>query len=50
MKKGLSYSIASVVVLIICLIAFVLPSTLAGGQGGQQKLPAFGKYDGIEIK
>ena len=49
MKKGLSYSIASVVILIICLIAFVLPSTLGSGQN-PNKLPAFGKYNGKEIK
>ena len=49
MKKGLSYSIASVVILIICLVAFVLPSTLGNGQN-PEKLPAFGKYNGKEIK
>ena len=49
MKKGLSYSIASVVVLVICLIAFVLPSTMSGGQN-PDKLPPFGKYDGKKIE
>lgn len=49
MKKGLSYSIASVVVLVICLIAFVLPTTMSGGQN-PDKLPPFGKYDGKKIE
>lgn len=49
MKKGLSYSIASVIILVICLIAFVLPSTLAGGQNSE-KLQPFGKYNGKKIE
>lgn len=47
MKKGVSYTVGSVVILIICLIAFVLPASL--GKGGNQKALEFGKYNGRKI-
>lgn len=47
MKKRISYTIGSVIILIICVIAFVLPSTL--GSGGNTDGIVFGKYDNKKI-
>ena len=47
MKKGALYTAGSIVILIICLIAFVLPASL--GRGGNQKALEFGKYNGRKI-
>ena len=47
MKKGALYTAGSIVILIICLIAFVLPASL--GRGGNQKPLEFGKYNGRKI-
>lgn len=49
MKKGVVYTASSVIILLICVVAFVLPSTLMNGKSGDQ-LPAFGKFNGKEIK
>lgn len=49
MKKGALYTIGSIVILLICLVAFVLPSTLMNGKN-PDKLPSFGKYNGKEIR
>jgi hypothetical protein len=47
MKKGALYTAGSIVILFICLIAFVLPASL--GRGGNQKPLEFGKYNGRKI-
>ena len=47
MKKGVMYTAGSIIILIICLIAFVLPSTL--GKAVNQKPLEFGSYDGRKI-
>ena len=49
MKKGTFYTIGSVVILFICVIAFILPTTMFNGKS-QNTLPAFGKYNGKEIR
>lgn len=48
MKKGVLYTAGSIVILILCLIAFVLPASLGRG-GARQKPLEFGKYDGKAI-
>lgn len=47
MKKGVMYTAGSIIILIICLIAFVLPSTL--GRAANQKPLEFGSYNGRKI-
>lgn len=49
MKKGLSYTIGSVVILIICIVAFVLPGTMGSGAQGNMDGIVFGKYDQKKI-
>lgn len=49
MKKGVLYSAGSIIILIICLFSFVLPSAL-GNNTNPNKLPDFGKYDGKAIR
>ena len=47
MKKGVMYTAGSIIILIICLIAFVLPTTL--GKAANQKPLEFGSYNGRKI-
>ena len=48
MKKGLLYTIGASIILIICFIAFVLPSSLSRATQQQNAL-VFGKYNGKKI-
>ncbi|MCR5045684.1 MAG: peptidyl-prolyl cis-trans isomerase [Treponema sp.] len=48
MKKGL-YSIGGIIILLIAAFIFVLVPALAGG-AGQNRLPAYGSYNGVPIK
>ena len=48
MKKGL-YSIGGIIILLIAAFIFVLVPALAGG-AGQNRLPAYGSYDGVPVK
>ena len=48
MKKG-SYTIGSLIILLIAAFIFVLVPMFSGGRKGKQ-IPAFGKYDGTEIR
>ena len=48
MKKGL-YSIGGILILLIAAFIFVLVPALAGG-AGQNRLPAYGSYNGVPIK
>jgi hypothetical protein len=48
MKKSF-YTIGSLIILLISAVVFVLVPAMLG-HGDKNKLPPFGKYDGIEIK
>lgn len=48
MKKG-AYTIGSMIILLLCAFVFVLLPALTGGES-YEELPAFGKYDGKEIR
>ena len=48
MKKGVLYTFGASIILIICFIAFVLPSSLSGAADQQEGL-VFGKYNGKKI-
>ncbi len=48
MKKGVLYTFGASIILIICFVAFVLPSSLSRTAGQQEGL-VFGKYDGKKI-
>ena len=48
MKKGVLYTIGASIILIICFIAFVLPSSLSRATQQQEGL-VFGKYNGKKI-
>ena len=48
MKKG-TYTIGSLIILLIAAFIFVLVPMFAGGRKNKQ-IPAFGKYDGTEIR
>ncbi len=48
MKKGVLYTIGASIILIICFIAFVLPSSLSRAADQQEGL-VFGKYNGKKI-
>lgn len=48
MKKGVLYTIGASIILIICFIAFVLPSSLSRTSQQQEGL-VFGKYNGKKI-
>ncbi len=48
MKKGL-YSIGGIIILLIAAFIFVLVPALAGGVG-ENRLPAYGSYNGVPIK
>ena len=47
MKKGVMYTAGSIIILIICLIAFVLPSSL--GRATNNQALEFGRYNGRKI-
>lgn len=49
MKKGVTYTIGGIAVLIISVVAFVLPSSLGRAVQNQDEI-VFGSYDGKEIK
>lgn len=48
MKKGILYTVGSVIILILCFVAFILPSSL--GKGNQSNMPVFGKFDKKQIR
>ena len=48
MKKGL-YSIGGIIILLIAAFIFVLVPALSGGVG-ENRLPAYGSYNGVPIK
>ena len=48
MKKGVLYTFGASIILIICFVAFVLPSSLSKTQQQQEGL-VFGKYNGKKI-
>jgi len=48
MKKGVLYTFGASIILIICFVAFVLPSSLSSTAGQQEGL-VFGKYNGKKI-
>ena len=48
MKKGVLYTFGASIILIICFIAFVLPSSLSRASEQQEGL-VFGKYNGKKI-
>ncbi|MCR4953427.1 MAG: peptidyl-prolyl cis-trans isomerase [Treponema sp.] len=48
MKKGILYTVGSVIILILCFVAFILPSSL--GRGTQSQMPVFGKYNKKQIR
>lgn len=52
MKKNVSYTIGSIIILIIVVFAFVIltPTGLLSGNKDPQKIPAFGKYNNKEIR
>ena len=49
MKKGVLYTFGASIILIICFIAFVLPSSLSRVADQQEGL-VFGKYNGKKIE
>ena len=50
MKKNSFYTIGSLIILLICAFVFVILPALTGRSSSQDKTPAFGKYDGKEIR
>ncbi len=48
MKKGTFYTVGSIIILIICFVAFVLPSSMVGW--GKQEDLSFGEYKGKKIE
>lgn len=50
MKKNSAYTIGSLIILLICAFVFVILPAFTGNAGNQEKIPAFGKYDGKEIR
>ena len=48
MKKGVLYTFGASIILVICFVAFVLPSSLSR-EAQQQEGLVFGKYDGKKI-
>lgn len=50
MKKNTAYTIGSLIVLLICAFCFVILPAFTGSDKKQDTLPAFGKYNGKEIK
>lgn len=50
MKKNTAYTLGSLVILLICAFCFVILPAFTGAGQKQQDIPAFGKYNGKEIK
>lgn len=51
MKKNTAYTIGSLIILLICAFCFViLPAFTGSGSKNPNEIPAFGKYNGKEIK
>jgi len=50
MKKNTAYTLGSLVILLICAFCFVILPAFTGAGSKQQETPAFGKYNGKEIK
>ncbi len=50
MKKNTAYTIGSLVILLICAFCFVVLPAFTGSGQKQNDLPAFGKYNGKEIR
>jgi len=50
MKKNTAYTLGSLVILLICAFCFVILPAFTGAGKTQQDSPAFGKYNGKEIK
>lgn len=51
MKKNTAYTIGSLIILLICAFCFVvLPAFTGASDANKEKLPAFGKFKGKEIK
>ena len=51
MKKNTAYTLGSLIILLICAFCFViLPAFTGSSDRQQEKMPAFGKYNGREIK
>jgi len=50
MKKNSFYTIGSLIILLICAFVFVILPAMTGKNGNQNTTPAFGKYDGTEIR
>lgn len=51
MKKNTAYTIGSLIILLICAFVFVILPVFTGSAGSQQgETPAFGKYNGKEIR
>lgn len=48
MKKGVLYTVGATIILVICFVAFVLPSSLGRSQARQEGVE-FGKYNGKKI-
>lgn len=50
MKKNSLYTIGSLIILLICAFVFVLLPAFTGSGEQRDRLPAFGKYNGREIR
>ena len=50
MKKNTAYTIGSLIILLICAFCFVALPAFTGKGQNQENLPAFGKYNGREIR
>lgn len=50
MKKNSFYTLGSLIILLICAFVFVILPAFTGSSAKQEKLPAFGKYNGKEIR
>ena len=50
MKKNTAYTIGSLIILLICAFCFVALPAFTGKEQNQGNLPAFGKYNGREIR
>lgn len=50
MKKNTAYTIGSLIILLISAFCFIVLPAFTGTEQRQEELPAFGKYNGKEIK
>lgn len=50
MKKNHLYTLGSLIILLICAFVFVILPAFTGAGTKQEKIPAFGKYNGKEIR